>query len=125
MVPESQRPSSDVLVWEAAPKFFQPTIVPADTETVDGWKGEVDDLHLGYGLRRRGLLRIGGREPASIKADATAHANSTRLLLTFRSFLDGLLPHLLADSMACRPRSIGVHRRVESLALEPVSGAAC
>src|SRR5205809_46209 len=77
-MPEFHRPSSDVLVWEALPKFFHPTSVPRGTVIVDGLNAKSTIRTFASAWGDRASWEIAAVGPAINRAHATAHANSAR-----------------------------------------------
>jgi hypothetical protein len=78
MGPMFQRPSSDVLVWETVPKFFQPTSTPRGTVIVEGWnaKSTIFTLPILVGTDRAGCeLAV---ELTDMSATAAAQTNTAR-----------------------------------------------
>src|SRR5437762_9884743 len=77
-VPESHRPSSEVVVWPTDPKFFHPTSVPLGTEMVAGMKAKSTILIFAMACGDRASWEIAAVGPTIMSPHATAHASSAR-----------------------------------------------
>jgi len=77
-VPEFQRPSSDVVVWETVPRFFHPTIVPLGTVIVEGWNAKSTIFTFAMACGDLASWEIAAVGPAIMSPHATAQANSAR-----------------------------------------------
>jgi len=105
-VPEFQRPSSDVLVWETLPKFFHPTIVPLGTEIMEGWNAKSTIRTFARACGDRASWEIAAVGPAIRSPHATAHANRARAFV-----IENLLRWLDVEILRTSTRSELADRR--------------